>query len=970
MPVSSHFDPPVVVALFPTCAALCWEPPRTSGSSAFAEHNSWDYRVEYNCSCRMRHQPYAMSTTDRYALLATPHPGETYFVRVVARATFAGCLAGLVSAKASFVAKSTMVMPWPTDSPSPCIFDALYLCMANAWDSGALVSISDSRRRAQQHGCLLKNSSSLCVLDADVEFRLHCATYDCAVPPLNTRAVYYLAATGRRSRSGQRMCSKDIEILLQRDGAAAVLCGVGSSGRLAVKAAHALLSSFMASCPALSLSVFCITYGTPRCFLKEGPQLLAHTLPRSHQFLHVTQVPLTVDASSLLDDGLVVSQRCTSGSLPPLRLMGHSEGFYNNTLLGVQCRVVCPINGREMLQLHPSSPASPLTVEEESAEFDAEGQLQQLAHVFFPSSPSWLAPSVMTLRCRPEGFLLYATVEGANLHYSPRLTLLPQQPQHVAVFPCLTECEPQQLTCVGSLLPWIEKCVSEADADAAQRCEADLSLCVLVQNAFGTCAACVAEDVSLPRDLLQLFQSAVQGRKPWATAMPSELLECALQTQPLQMLCRGPTAAAGGDAALNPLAEILCSFASAAETAFAERTRAGAAGSTAAAGSVVGFMSDMAAFFSSAVTSTSVDATPKLSVAEKEAAFLKSALKECVVDASSGIDMWLLRSASWKQRVLHALSLLGDGLFRTALIRMLGLFDPHVDAYEGAPHLWLEARLYAHVRRHVALQIPSSFNASELLCAAVTLSDFYEAVAGVFASAAPSSTAAPIPPVSEVMLLWCLCQCFELRQELSHTLLCCTVGCSGCGASTLSAALTMLLQSEEVLCYSRSTLHRCVPACRIDSSRLPALFLAMKSGVRLGVFLAGEVMDIVRPPYASMSMHIQENLTFEDQHWFRVITKADEHLRCTRELREAPSLGALAADVLVQTKEEVLGGNVMGENRLVVSLAPSPSLIAQLLHCSREESNAFASELRAASQKALLRCLLVCVGQASGTAIQ
>ncbi|KPA83786.1 hypothetical protein ABB37_02010 [Leptomonas pyrrhocoris] len=969
MPAPSHFDPPVVVALFPSCAVLSWEPPRTSAIKSFAEHTSWDYRVEYSCSCRMRHQPYAMSTTDTYALLATAHPGETYYVRVVARETFAGSLAGLVSAKTSFQARSTMSMPWPTAAASPCIFDGLYLCAANAWDGGALASVSDSRRRSQEHGCLLDKSSSACVMDADAEFRLYRVTYDCRVPPANTRTVYYMAATGRRPRASQRMRSKEVAALLKRDNAALVFCGVGDSGRLAVKAAHALLSSFMTSCPALSLSVFCITYGTPRCYLKDGPQLLIHTLPLSYHFLHVTQLSRTDDGSSLGDDP-VVSQRGTGDGSSPLRLTGYSEGFYENTLLGAQCRVAHDVNDGDVLQLYTSGPAVPLTAAEETEEFDVERALQRLLSVFFPSSPSWLVPTLLSIHCRSTGPLLYVTVEGSNLHYTPRLTLLPQQQPHGAAFPFLIECRPQQLTCVCSLLPWIEECVSEGGAVVGKRCSADLSLCTLVQTAFGMCAACPDEDVPLPRDLTELFQSTAEMTAPWVTAVPSELLECALQTQPLYALCRGPSSATGVDTALNPLAQVLCSFASAAETVLAEQTRAGTAGGMAAAGSVFGFMSNVAARFSSAVSSTSVDAAPKLSVPGKEAAFLKNALKEWTGNASAGIDVWGLRSASWKQRVLHGLPLLSDSSFRSTLTRLLRVFDLHVDAYEGAPHAWLEARLYAHVRRHVTLRLSSSFNMEELLSTTVTLSDFYAAVIDVFTSVLPASAAAPLPFVEDVLLLWCLCQCFELRRELSATFFCCTVGCPGCGGSTLSATLSTLLQSEDAFCYPRSTQRRRVPACRLASSRLSALFLAMRSGVRLAVFLAGELPDIVRPQYASMSMRIQENLTFESQHWFRVITKADEHLPHVRGLGGAPLLETSADRFLEEAKKEMLGGDVVEEHRLVISLAPSPPFIGQILRCSQEKAHAFAASLRAASQRALLPCLLLSLQQADATARQ
>lgn len=990
MPGTSQFDPPLVVALFPSYAVLCWAHPRTNGSKPFAEHTSWDYRVEYTCSCRTRRQPYAVSTSDTHVLIATPHSRETYYVRLVAHARFAGAMAGLVSAKMSFVAKSTMTIPWSAVDPSPCIFDGLYLCAAVRHDkpaaaAAAFTAVRRSRQTPRQHRCMLENNLSFFILDGGAEFWLVRATYDSAVPPAHKRAVFYMVATGRRERSGQRLRSKEMESLLLRDDAALIFSGVGENGRHAVRATHMLLSSFMTSCPALSSSIFCITFGTPRVFLKDGAQLLAHTLPRSNQFLHVTQLPLwdgvPADASAAsatypsLEDDAVVMPNCTSGAaFSPLRLTGYAEGFYRNSLLGVQCRVVAAHQtGSEIvaLELHAPRPTSPLTAAETGEVFDVDEGLHQLAHLFFPGSPLWLAPAVTSLRCRTAGALLHVTVEGTNLQYTPRLTLL--APRHVPAYPYVMDCTPQRLTCVASLLPWIEEvCLAARVENGEQLCLDEVPLSVLVQTSFGTCAGATKPGgVTLPVDLVELYQSSIaELPMPWATAAPAALIGCALHIQPLYALCRNPSSVAGGDdMAPNPLAEVLCSIASASETAEAEKTRTAPAGGR---GSVFAFMSDVAARFSSAVSGTTTEGASKLPVSWKEAAFLRNAMKEWASGSSAGIDVWRLRSASWMQRVLHAVPALSVALYRPSLARLLCRFDAHAAADEAAPYLWLEARLYTNVRLHVCQRLATSLDLEDLLCSTVTLSDFYTAVLDVFVSESSAlvNPSTAFPWVEDAMLLWCLCLCFELRREMSRIFLCCVVGCAGCGGATLSAALaTQLLQTAGAPGYSPSLLPRRTLVCRLPTAQLSALFLAMQSGVRLAVFLAGEVADLARSQYATMSMQIQENLVYRHQHWFLVITKADEQLRHTHTLKEGAATQTCAAAVLSQLTTEVLGGSVADEHRLVVSLAPSPTLLTQVFKCSQDEADHFAAELRAASQSALLHCLLLCVGKAGGPAL-
>lgn len=972
------FEPPAVVALFPTYAVLSWQQPRTPAKTAFAEHTSWAYRVEYNCACRMRHQPFALSTSETFALVATPHAGETYYVRVVARATLAGAMAGLVSSKVSFVAQSTMALPWCTTdaSPSPYVYDALFLCSAEVGDTDNMSALRDLRRRTTEHGCLLDRNTTLCVTDGDVECRVHRATYDSAAPPGNRRNVFFMAATGRRTRSGQRMRSKDVEARLQQHDAALVFCGVGDRGRHAAKAAHALLSSFTTSRPALSRCVFCVTFGTPRLFLKDEGQLLAHTLPHSFHFLHVTQLPLGGGAS-LLGEEAAVTQHQT----------GYADGFYANTLLGVRCAVVRGQRSRaEMLQFEPSSPGVPLTWAETAEVYDVADALQRLSRLLFPSTPSWLTPSISAVRCRAVGPLLRVTVEGTALHYCPRVTVLPLR--HTPAFPSVAECGPLRLSCVGSLLPWLEALADSTESATGLPCESDIPLRVLVQTSFGTAAHTSAATFSLPMDLVELYRAAASaatsGASPWATAAPAALLEGALQTQPLYALCHGTSDAAGGgggavtvtsgpssNAPLNPVAEVLCSMASAAEAVAAETARAAAAGGTS---SLFDFVT---ARLSAAVSGAAAGASARLAVPQREAAFLRNALREWVASASVSIDMWRLRSSSWRHRVLYALPALGDQLYKATLVEMLSRFESCVEGGEGVPLLWLEARLYAHVRLHVAQGESSRVNMDELFCRTVTIAEAYSALVDVFgpvptagekanavaAAAASASVADSLPYLEEVMLLWCACQCFELRRELSSTLLCCTVGCAGCGGSTLSAALASLLLSETSLTYAHTTRRRRTSTCRLAASRLPALHMAMQTGVPIAVFLAGEVADVVRPQYAAMAMHIQEDLSSPVQHWFRVITKADEHLQHIKTSDFDLSAHDAVAALLAEAAEEALGSNVTDEHRVAVSLAPSPVLLAQVLQCSAERANAFAAALRAVSRAFLLRCLLLSVGQ-------
>nr|pir hypothetical protein L4326.05 [imported] - Leishmania major [Leishmania major] len=405
-PASLTFEPPSVVAVFATHAVLCWEQPRTPHTTSFAEHMAWEYQIEYNCSCRVRQQPYCATGSNTFVLLATPHEGETYYVRVVAKASFAGSTSGLVSAKAAFTASCNVAMPWRCSARPPvCVFDALYLS-ANV-EAEDIAALSAARSSTIDNAAVLDGKSVCYTLEGDIAVRTYRMLYSgtAALPVGPARTVYYMVAT-TRLHTGKRTRAMELLSIMQREGASIVFCGIGDGGRLALCAALTFLSFLTTACPALCASVLCITYGTPRLLLKEGPRLLAHTLPLSGQLLHFTQLPL-IEHTPFVSDTVALSQRGSGVAVdtPPL---GYANGFYRNMLLGAQCRVTDWTG----LHFRLSSPDELSTEAEEAEVFDVVGQLRALSELFFPSSLQWLSPSVTSVSCRTEGPLLHVSVEG------------------------------------------------------------------------------------------------------------------------------------------------------------------------------------------------------------------------------------------------------------------------------------------------------------------------------------------------------------------------------------------------------------------------------------------------------------------------------------------------------------------------------------------------------------------------------
>ncbi|AIN98630.1 hypothetical protein LPMP_231820 [Leishmania panamensis] len=946
---SLAFEPPTVVAVFASHAVLCWEQPRTPHAKSFVRHIAWEYQIEYNCSCRARQQPYRTTGSDTFVLLATPHVGETYYVRVVAKSSLAGSTTGLSSAKVAFTASCNVGIPWRCASRPPvCVFDALYLAANVA--AGGISALRDARSSTIDHAAELDGEHLCYTLEGDVAVHSYRIVYSdtSALPIGQARTVYYMVATARL-HAGRRTCAMELLSMIQHEGASLVFCGVGDSGRLALRAALSFLSFLTTACPALCTSVFCITYGTSRLLLKEGPRLLAHTLPLSGQLLHFTQLPLIDDALPIWDMA-ALSQRGSgvASDTPPL---GYANGFYRNMLLGVQCRVMDGTG----LHFSLSSPDQLLTVAEEAEVFDAAGQLRALLGLFFPSSPRWLSPSVASVRCRTEGPLLHVVVEGTNLHYCPRVTLAPSYQRGTALFPRVTASTPLQLECTACLLPWAQQCV--ADDDLCDAIASGVSAFLLVQTSMGTAFSPGLATVALPEDLLELFRAAQQDSAPWSGEAAPGLVECALQLQPLYALASpdvtiSPTAMS--NVLHNPLFELLCTLASAAEVVLSPKY----ADSTAKPGSgMLGLIHSVSARLSSRKADTRADAVPALHVPGIEATLLKNALKEWKGVGFTGIEAWTSRCASWRQRLFYGLPLLRETAYRNTLMRMLHTFDGGAEVGDDAPLACIEAYLYAYTKYHIRAAQPSPVHMDKSLCSELSLSSFYGAVAPIFKTEDSSASGSPLPYLRESMLLWALCHCFELRREVARTTFCCNVGCAGCGVSTLSTSISSLLHREEARRYSRcGTFFRTVQ-CRVASSRLPAIHLAAQTGVRCCVFLAGEVTDLTRPQYTSMGVRIQEHLTYAGQHLFRVATKADEHLQGSSNLREELASDASVAALMSRMGAEWVGGCGSEVQRLVVALAPSTSRLVELIACSPVEAEQYAQRLRSYSEALLLDCL-------------
>ncbi|KAG5504495.1 hypothetical protein JKF63_04947 [Porcisia hertigi] len=950
MPLDSlRFEVPTVVAVFASHAVLCWQQPRTPHIKSFAEHLVWEYQVEYNCSCKARQQPHSITVHDTCVGLATPHEGETYYVRVVAKARLAGSTAGLVSTKITFTAVCNISTPWlSTTRPPVCIFDALYLCTNTTVED--IVALSAARTTTIENTASLDGRVTRYTLEGDVAVNAYRVVYNgiAAMPVGQARTVYYIVATARL-HTVKRTPAIELLRMMQREEASLVFCGIADGGRLALRAALTFLSFLVTTCPAMCSSVFCITYGTPRLLLKEGPRLLAHTLSLSEQLLHFTQLPLSEHATPA-SDSVALSQRGSGGTVdtPPL---GYSSGFYRNTLLGVQCRV----EGGVGLHFCPSSPDQLLTEAEEAEVFDAAGQLRALSELFFPSSPHWMSPSVTSIICRTDGPLLRVSVKGVNLHYCPRVTLVPLGRAGTALFPNVTAHTPSQLECVTCFLPWVEQCA--AGAGSAHAALSSISVGLLVQTSLGTAFASEATPVSLPGDLLELFRSAQQASIPWSVDAAPGLIECALKLLPLYALASMDMAASHTcthSAVDNPLLESLCSLASAAEVILLPLHADATAMSS---GGFLAVMSSIATRLSVGRTVQQQEEVPALRVPEVEAACLENALKEWKEAGITGAEVWTSRSAAWRQRLFRGLSLLNATSYRRTLLRMLHVFDSGANFDDGAPLACIEACLYAHTKYFLSIAQPSPVHMNQLLCSELSISSFYGAVSRIFETENSIASASKLPYLRESMLLWALCHCFELRREMARTTFCCNVGCAGCGVSTLSISISALLQREEIRSRSRDREWFRTVQCRVASSCLQTIYSAVETGVRCCVFLAAEAADFTSPEYVSMNIRTQESLVYADQHLFQVVTKADELLQSASNLRAELEDEASVAAVMSRIGAEVVGGCGAEEHRLVVALAPSTSRLVEVIGCTPVEGGQYAQRLRNYSETLLFHCL-------------
>lgn len=978
-------QPPTVSAVYPNFAIVVWYTPQTAGSSVSRSPSPsttsnaglstssqtpapstsglvgrivWRYTTEWNCECLAECEPVSVTSGSTHIVLPTPHTGETYHLRVVARGTLGGDTVALTSARASLLARCTVPMPWMAKEAlyHPCLFEALLLAV-NSTDPLAAVPAHHPLRER-----LTMRTTEPQSLESGVSVHVVRRDYQQRLCPFTTPVVHFFVVRGhgQRSRRGGQGCWPYAALLeeMKQDEASVVFCGVGELGHLAVLAAHRLLQAVQGQCPEVVHRVLCLAYGTARRCLQDDPALLRTTAHATGNFLFYTGDLHTADGGS----GFANSAVFASGGPkpPPASKEVDRVGAFLNVPLGVRVGPLLDLHsGGHVLQAVISTMAT-VTEAERMECLEANEHLQlleQLQRVHqgrhgaqgvaaTASHPPLLSPTVESTTCTLEEHgEVVLTLHGSSLHYCPALTCVmvceddPNDPVH-PVLPTLKTVQPHTLSAGVSLLPCLWNACTTLSCGGergrhggrAPALPQTIPLEALLHTSMGVTAP-FSVPVDVPGDVMELLalassSSGDERGVAWLTAAPDALLEAALQLEPfLATQSAHPSRAEQRQFIPTVSCTLLGMLASAAELRAAYTTKR----STPHSSGLLAFVANVAARVTAPRPGSASTTVPTLRMpALREADYLAATLREFALATKADAAAYTSRTASWKRRVLASLPWL-QGAAYVAEVRWLLMVLPGPEVSDAGGVVFQETQLYARVVQYLRDVCGVSVSFPRRVCEAIPFEAFYELVYPLFLPSAGSTAQVEHEVVTGVVSMWVACVVYELRCAYCFAHYVAVIGCRGSGCSTVASAVEGLC-AEHSLRYIHTARSRQFVVRTVPEGEYHRLRHLLRLGLSVTVLVVGEVDDIAQDALKAMIRRARADVAAADHALFRrraqlLLSKADEHLDFAELAEETPEeVSCLSEAVLQSISARARDG--CGDDLMAISLAPSE-------HCVR-----------------------------------
>ncbi|CCW68221.1 unnamed protein product [Phytomonas sp. Hart1] len=955
------FGPIQVAVVYPTFAILCWEAPRFIEKCSRSENVQWHYTTEWNGSHAHAAHPLSLSSDALHITIPLLYPGETVYVRLIAKGTLKNGTIALGSAKISFLASCTAPMPWlrPGALNSPLLFDALYMC------SNDLIPMTFLKYRSDVSRI---DDKGYCVLNTAVHCHKVHILYKKLQLPAESSSIYYLVVTSTAKKEGRREKLSTSALLetLCEEQAAVVFCGVGELGTIAAMSAYSVFAFLTPNTESglvegLGSRILCITYGTARRSFTHEPPLLHNAAHLSGNVLSYSNFAKRCDASAELSDVMSTASASFSSK--------EGEGTLLDVPLGI--RVAPQLNpqlGCFRLSLEISN-MDPVTDDEQLECLHIPHHLSLLCDLVLPcSSRGLLAPRIHSIRYRViDMATLLLDIQGIHLHFNPLVTGV-----------CCTNGFPLVMTMRNSSPSLITASVSMMQvvvqpgifsADCAKPSgDGHLMVQVLVQTDLGIVETKTSVPIPIPVGMIELIRHAYDTKSAfsaWLTGLPSVFMDASVNC--LLFIAGSSTCVMHRNNTLSlgdPLKQKLTNLTSAAELSshYAHHQQQ-------AEGGFMAFASAVASRFMrkpDPVVPGFFTLSPPFQF--KGSDFISYILGVYSEGKATCMTEFLTRVSHWKMQIFHGLPHLSDQEYEMKLQRLLFMF--HVmDVARDLPLVGLELLLYASVLQHLRSSDSNIGLVEDSVCPCFTetlsFEKFYELFYPLFLASDSLLGGIEAKIVCEVAHLWGICLFLELRyvQTLIHVVA--VTGCHGSGRSTIINTLLSTLRNSKEAPNCKEVVLR-----QIDEDELELLQQIMRLGIPTTVFVVGELSDFTGTIFSSIVCTVRSSAKDHGQQKVHlVVSKVDEHLSChvaTMQAEFSSLNNCEEAEIFLAVRRvlDTVESSLLAHNDgpvSALSLLPSSVFIRSLFHCLGEHDicgeDRFASALVYFSRQTLLSAL-------------
>ncbi|KEG12317.1 Trypanosoma vivax [Trypanosoma grayi] len=937
-----HMREPDICAVYPTCALICWDPPRTTNELTDTDRRiQWSYVVEWGTDHSLNRTSGSVTTSACHFIMEVHYPNEIINVRIIARGSVLSDIVAFSSAVCKIDASVTIPMPWlhSTSMRCRCIFDGLLFSANGAQCVEAIPPGRGIIKAEVSHARMLESSFACIVVEV---------VYDAPPPPIPSSIVlYFVICSKALVKQRERLRHYSIQEFLEEKEACAVFCGIGEMGSSAALAAHLLISSVSETSRSLRRRIFCLAYGSPRRMFLEDSLMLVSSSAFSGNFLYYTSLLLTADPFCGYSNALFPTQdakEVVNSDAADLRF---------NMPLGVRCGPILDLNeGCHYLQSQCSR-LERLSEEECHELLDVSGHLRILSRLLLPGGDAVLSPVITAVTHTVEdGTIVSLRITGTNLQYKPQICVSSQSGWPAAA--SVTSVSPRQVTATFSLVEMVG-----LESSVRRKPLRQLRVDVAFLTDIGY-TSYENHPIEVPSDVTKLLFLGCRSKlsHAWLLSLPMNLIDNAIVVEPLLTT---PVTKDTHKPSFTPQisTQILGAIATASEVASHYATKKQSV-------SLFTLVANVAARVSNSGLPTQAMTPMPIRVPFKgEAELLHTTMGEYVNSKKRTVSTLLSKLTTWKQRLQQGLPWLSDSKYGGKVRSLLSLFE-NVPPPRDTPLVSLELSLFTHILRYLRNTCGvSNLRHLTSLHQSMSFETFYQHVHPLFLASVPAIESAASDILLESAALWAVCLIFHLRCCYLFTHIVAVTGCPGSGCSTMCNTITRL-SAEHNYRFKWSQRVRSVVIRRAAECELDDLKEVLLLGLSVTVIVVGEFADIKGFGYKATWSSIKRSMrSAKNQRLVAFLSKVDELVeQCSSS--NASLVDGDAVRILCDTAESaavapsVTGGADMPKRIIAVSFAPSLSFLksSSFVRQSGLSAEEFAEKLLTKSSLEVRRILL------------